>query len=95
MSFTNTGIKHATIVMANGATEVHAGICTLRAQALSIGTGSHGQGLATFTKDIPISSTSLFGGDLSKAVVKVASASTTTRCLRAVLSCQASQGWEA
>ena len=78
VSFTNTDIKHATIAMADiRARTVHAGlrtlsICTLRVQALQIGTGTHSQGLATFTKDIPISSTSLFGGDLSKAVAKAA-----------------------
>ena len=39
VSFANTGIKHATIAMADvGARALHTGICTFRAQALSIGT---------------------------------------------------------
>ena len=71
MSFANTGIRHAAIAMANvGARAVHAGIRMLRAQALSIRTSTHGQGLAALTKDIPISTTGLFGGDLSKAEAK-------------------------
>ena len=76
VSFINTGIKHAVIVMANvGARAVHARIRILRAQALSIRTSTHGQGLAALTKDIPISRTGLFGGDLSKAVGKADSVS--------------------
>ena len=64
--------KHASIAMADvGARAVHARIPMLRAQALNIGTSTHGQGLA-LTKDIPISTTGLFGGDLSKAVAKAA-----------------------
>ena len=54
---------------------VHTGIHILRVHALSIGTSPHGQGLAAFTKDIPISTFGLFMVDLSKAVANVASAS--------------------
>ena len=76
MSFANMGIKHATIAVADvGARVVHTGIRMLRAQDLSIRTSTHGQGLAAFTKDIPISSTGLFGCDLSKAEAMEASAS--------------------
>ena len=61
-SFANPGIKHAAIAMADvGAKVVHAGICMLRAQALSIGTSTHSKGLSAFTKDIPISTSGLFG----------------------------------
>ena len=53
--------------MANvGARVVHPGICTLRAQALSIGTSTHGQGLAAVTKDIPISSMVCLGVILAR-----------------------------
>ena len=48
---------------------------TLRAQALRIGTGTHGQDLATLIKDIPISNTSLFGSGLGKMVAKAGSTS--------------------
>ena len=37
--------------------------------------GTHGPGIDTLTKDIPISSADIFGGDLSKVVAKAASAS--------------------
>ena len=74
VSFVNTGINHALIPMADvSVREVHAGIVTIMAQALSIGTGTYDHSLVTLTKDIPISSTSLFGGDLSKAMAKAAS----------------------
>ena len=76
VSFSNTDIKHATVAMTNvEARAVHACLHTLRSQALRIGIGTHGQGLATLIKDIPTSSTSLFGGEFGKVVVKVASAS--------------------
>ena len=76
LTFANTGIKHASIVMADvGARVVHAGICTLRTQALSIGTSTHSQDLTALTKNIPISTSGLFGDDLSKVVAKAASAS--------------------
>lgn len=76
VSFANMGITHAAIIAITvGVRAVHASIWTLRVQALSIGTSTHGQGLVTFTKDIPISSTGLLGGVLSKAVGKAASAS--------------------
>ena len=52
----------------------------------------HGQGLATLTKDIPISNTSLFWGGLCKVVAKAASTPTTTWHLVTVLSCLASLG---
>ena len=52
---------------------VHAGLRTLRAQALRNGAGIHGQGLATFTKDNPINNKSLFEDCLGTAVVKAAS----------------------
>ena len=52
VSFANTGIKHAVIAMADVvARAAHAGIRTLRLQALSIGICTHGQGLATLTKE--------------------------------------------
>ena len=42
--FTNTGVKHAAIAMADvGARAVHAGLRTLRAQAQRVGTGAHGR----------------------------------------------------
>ena len=80
VSFANTGMKHTAIAMADvGTRVVHAGICTLRAQAWSIGTGTHGQ--ATLTTDIPVSSTTLFGGELSKVVVKATSTSSNYKVL--------------
>ena len=83
--FANTGVKHASITMADvGARVVHAGFCTLRAQALSFDTGAHGRSLDALIKDIPIGSSSLFGGDLGKAVAKAA---TTSRNYKALGDC--------
>ena len=71
VSFANTGVKHASIAMADvGARAVHAGLCTLRVR-----TGAYGRSLEVLTKDIRITSSSPFGGDLSKAVAKSATAS--------------------
>ena len=76
------GIKHASIAIVDiGARAIHTGIQVLREQALSIGTSTHGRGLASFTKDIDISSTGLFGSALSKAVVKSASTSRNYKAL--------------
>ena len=76
VSFTNTGMKHSSIAMADvGARAVHAGPRTLRAPALRVGTGSQGRSLDALTKDIPITSSNLFTGDLGKAVAKAATAS--------------------
>ena len=70
--FANTGVKHAAIAMADvGARAVHTGLCTFRAQALSVLTGAHGCSMDVLTKDIPITSSSLFGGE---AVTKAATA---------------------
>ena len=90
VSFANTGVKHAAIAMADvGARAVHAGLRTLRAQALRVGTGAHGHSLDALTKDIPITSSSLFRGDLGKAVAKAATASRNYKALGDcfVLSC--------
>ena len=76
MPFANTGIKHSTIAMANvGARAVYTRIRMLRVHVLSIRTSTDGQGLAALMKDIPISTTGLFGCDLRKVVVKAVSAS--------------------
>ena len=65
--FANTGVKHAAITMADvGAKTVHVSLRTLRVQALRVGTGPHGRTLDVLTKDIPITSSILFGGDLGK-----------------------------
>ena len=88
MPFANTGIKHASIAMADvGARAVHAAICTLRMQVLSIGTSTHSQGLAAVTKDIPISTIGLFGGDLSNQnqVARPRPSPTTGRGRRALM----------
>ena len=53
---------------------MHAGLHTLRAQALRIGTHAHGHSLDVLSKDIPVTSSSLFGGNLGKAMVKSATA---------------------
>ena len=82
VSFANTAIKHAAITMADvGAKAVHAGLRTLRAQALRVVTGALGRSLNVLTKDIPITSSSLFGGDLGKAVAKAATASLNYKAL--------------
>ena len=74
--FANTGVNHSSIAMADvGARMVHAGLCTLRAQALRVGTGANGRSLDVLTKNIPITSSSAFGGNLGKAVAKAATAS--------------------
>ena len=79
--FANTGVKHVSIAMADvGPRAVHAGLRTLRAQALRVGTGAHGHSLDVLTKDIPTSS-SLFWGDLGKAVAKAATASQNYKAL--------------
>ena len=44
-------------------------------QALKVGTGAHGHSLDVLTKDIPITSYTIFGGNLGKAVAKVTTAS--------------------
>ena len=76
VSFTNIDVEHASIAMADvGARAVHAGLHTLRARALRVGTGAHSCSLGVLTKDIPITSSNLFGGDLGKTVVKAATAS--------------------
>ena len=81
-SLAKTSIKYATIVMAYiGARTVHFTLRTLRAHALRIRTGTHDQGLATVNNDIPISNTSLFGGDLSKVVAKAPPASQNYKAL--------------
>ena len=70
-SFTNTSIKHAAIAMTNiGDRAVHVSVHNLWAQALRIRTGTHGQGLASYTKYIPINNKGLFEDSLSKVVVK-------------------------
>ena len=82
LSFANTGVKHASIVMADvGARVVHAGLRTLRPQALRVGTGAQGRSLYALTKDIPNSSSSLFEGDLGKAVAKAANTSKNYKAL--------------
>ena len=63
---------------------MHAGLHTLRVQALRVETGTHGYSLDVLTKDIPITSSSLFGGDLGKAVEK---ATTTSRNYKALGDC--------
>ena len=76
VSFTNTGVKHGAIAMADArARAVYAGLCTLTAQALRVGTGAHSCSLDVLTKDIPITISSLFRGNLGKAVAKDATAS--------------------
>ena len=93
VSFANTSIKHATIAMADvGARSVHAGLRTLRVQALRIGTRTHDGGLATLRKDIPINNKGLLGDYLDKAVANAASASHVKRCLGTTSSCLASLG---
>ena len=75
-------MKHASIAMADmRARAVHAGLCTLRSQAPRIRTGAHSRSLDVLTKDIPITSSSLFGGNLGKAVVKAATASRNNKAL--------------
>ena len=67
VSFANTGIKHAAIAMADvGARAVHAGLRTLRAQALRIATEAHGLSLDVLIKNIPITTSSLFMDDLAR-----------------------------
>ena len=59
-----------------GARAVHIGLCTLRAQALQVGTGAQGHQadvLAKYANTIPLSNTSLFGGGLNNVVAKAAS----------------------
>ena len=81
----NTGVKRASIAMADvGATSVHAGLLTLRLQVLRVRTGAHSCSLDVLTKDIPITSSTLFGGDLGKVVVKAA---TTSRNYKALGDC--------
>ena len=76
VSFANTGVKHAAITMADvGARAVHAGLRTLRAQALRVRTVAHGHNLDVLTKD------SLFLGNLGKAVAKAATASRNYKAL--------------
>ena len=68
---------------------MHAGLRTIRAQALRVRTGAQGHSLDAFTKDIPIALTkdipitgsNLFGGDLGKAVEKAATASRNYKAL--------------
>ena len=84
VSFANSGVKHAAIAIAMadvGARAVHAGFCTLKVQVLSVGTGIHGCSLDVLTKNIPITSSSLFGGVLGMAVVKAATASRNHKAL--------------
>ena len=53
VSFDNTGVKHASITMADvGARAMHAGLHTLRAQSLRVGIGAHSHSLDVLTKDI-------------------------------------------
>ena len=92
VSFVNTGVKHTSIAIADGGRAVHASFDTLRAQALRVGTGSHGHSLDALTKDIPITSSSLFGGDLGKAVGKTPPLPATTGHWGTILSCLASLG---
>ena len=48
---------------------------------LRVRTGAHGRSLDVLTKDIPITSSSLFGGDPGKAVAKAATASRNYKAL--------------
>ena len=85
VSFANTGVKHTSIAMAHvGARAVHACLITLRVQAPRVRTGTHSCSLDVLTKDIPITNSSLFGGDLGKAVAK---ATTTTKNYKALGHC--------
>ena len=81
-SFTNSGVKHAAITMADvGALTVHSVFHTLRLQTLRIGTSSHGQQddvLATYTNSIPLTSKSLLRDGISKVVAQAATAPETT-----------------
>ena len=82
VSFSNTSVKHAAIAVADvRARAVHAGLRTLRAQTLRVRTGAHSRSLDVLTKDIPITSSSLFGGDLDKAVAKATTASRNYKAL--------------
>ena len=60
-----------------GVRAVHSRLCTLRAQALRVGTSAQGHEadvLAKYANNIPLSSQSLFGGGLKVVVATAASA---------------------
>ena len=59
-----------------GARAVHGGLHFLRVQALRVGMtakSDKGDVLSKYTNTIPLNSNSLFGGQLSTAIVKAAS----------------------
>ena len=77
VSFTNTGIKHVMIAMANvGARTVHTSFHTLRAQAPRIGTGSHGRALPLSPRTSPFPAPACLGVTSARCMVaKATSAS--------------------
>ena len=82
MSFANILVKHAAITIGRCGSQGSAFcLCTLRVQALRVGTGTRCRSLDVLTKDIPITSSSLFGAYLGKALVKATTASRNYKAL--------------